>query len=103
MVSELNQTIEELILFYIKENYYNYLEVNNINKIPKKEIKNVVSSLYQEKKDHLKSFLKSSLRELMKEKYIGDLAIINIYNEIFEDDNLCINRLIMEIEGLQNM
>tara|TARA_B100001123_G_C15289692_1_gene1017016 strand:+ start:1569 stop:1877 length:309 start_codon:yes stop_codon:yes gene_type:complete len=98
---DISQTIEELILFYVKENYYHYLENNNITKIPKEDIHKVVCQIYQEKRDHLISFLKSSLRELMKEDYIGDLAILNICNEIFEDEALCINRLVMEIENYQ--
>ena len=101
--SDLQSTIQELILFYVKENYYNYLQVNNITAIPKNKIREVVITIYKERRDHLKSFLKSSLVELMKDDYIGDLAILNICNEIFDDDELCINRLVMEIENFQDM
>ena len=84
-----------------QENYNNYLTKNNIQNIPEKDIKDVVISIYSNKKDHLKEFLKSSLKEVMKEEYIGDLALLNICNEIFEDDELCINRIILEIQNYQ--
>ena len=100
-MSSTNKLIQDLILFYVQENYNNYLTKNNIQNIPEKDIKDVVISIYSNKKDHLKEFLKSSLKEVMKEEYIGDLALLNICNEIFEDDELCINRIILEIQNYQ--
>tara|TARA_B100001094_G_scaffold69502_1_gene65986 strand:+ start:3795 stop:4103 length:309 start_codon:yes stop_codon:yes gene_type:complete len=97
-----NKLVQELILFYIKENYNKYLKDHNINKIPDNQINMVISNLYTEKKEHLKEFLKGSLKKVMKEDYIGDLALLNICTEIFNDDNLCKNRLIMEIRNYQN-
>ena len=97
-----NKLVQELILFYIKENYNKYLNDHNINKIPDNQINMVISNLYTEKKEHLKEFLKGSLKKVMKEDYIGDLALLNICTEIFNDDNLCKNRLIMEIRNYQN-
>ena len=94
--------IKDLILFYVKENYNHYLSKNNLKKIQEDKIREVVVNIYQDKKEHLKEFLKGSLKELMKDKYIGDLALLNICNEIFEDDELCINRLTKEIENYQN-
>jgi len=94
--------IQDLILFYVKQNYDHYLTKKNITQIPDDQIKPVVQQIYGSKKDHLKEFLKESLKELMKEDYIGDLALLNICNEIFEDDELCINRLTLEIRNYQN-
>lgn len=101
-MSGTNKLIQDLIMFYVKENYNHHLQKNNLEKIPTDEIRNVVVSIYTDKKDHLKDFLKTSLKELMKDDYIGDLALLNICNEIFEDDGLCVNRLTMEIENYQN-
>tara|TARA_B100000401_G_C52198168_1_gene435607 strand:- start:89 stop:409 length:321 start_codon:yes stop_codon:yes gene_type:complete len=95
------EILQDLILFYVKENYFHYLTQKNIQKIPDNEIKTVVINIYSKKKDHLKKFLKDSLKELMKEDYIGDLALLNICNEIFNDDELCINRLVLEIKNYQ--
>ena len=94
--------IEELILFYVKENYNNYLKDKQINKIPTDNIKSVVKEIYSSRKDHLKDFLKLSLKQIMKENYCGDLVVINICTDIFNDDDLCINRITREIELFQN-
>ena len=58
--------------------------------------------IFSNKKEHLKEFLKESLKSLMKDEYIGDLALLNICNEIFDDDQLCINHLVYEINNYQN-
>ena len=42
------------------------------------------------------------LKDIMKDEYIGDLFINNILIEIFRDDNLCKNRIILEIRNYQN-
>ena len=89
--------IQELILFYITENYNQYLKDHKIKKIPENEIKTVITELYDKKKDHLQQFLKNSLKEIMKDDYIGDLPLLNICSDIFNDDELCKNRLIIEI------
>ena len=93
--------IQELILFYVTENYNQYLKENNIESIPEENIPSVISELYDKKKDHLKKFLKESLKELMKDDYIGDLAVLNICSDIFNDDKLCKNKLILEIKKYQ--
>lgn len=102
MSNTAGKLIQDLILFYVKENYIHYIEREKIDKIPDDKIKGVVQLIYSDKKDHLKSFLKSSLKELMKDEYIGDLPLLNICNEIFEDDELCINRLTLEIKNYQD-
>jgi len=101
-MSNTGKIIQDLILFYVKENYNHYLEEENIQKIPDEKIKGMVQQIYGDKKEHIRMFLKESLKELMKDKYIGDLALMNICNEIFEDDELCINRLTLEIKNYQN-
>ena len=94
--------IEDLILFYVKENYKKYLEEKNIDKIPTNQIKNAVEEIYTQRKDRLKDFLKISLKKVMKDDYCGDLIVINICTDIFNDDELCINRITREIELFQN-
>ena len=37
----------------------------------------------------------------MKDEYIGDQTLSNICREIFSDDELCKNRLVMEIKNYQ--
>ena len=93
--------IEDLISFYVRENYAKYLKENNIDVIQDDKIREAVNKIYLQRKDHLKTFLKSALKEMMKDDYIGDLVVLNICNDIFNDDDLCINRISREIQLYQ--
>ena len=91
--------IKELITFYVKTNYENYLEKHKIESIS--NINDIVDEIYTQNKEHLRSFILSSMKELLKDEYPGDLIIKNILIDIFRDDNLCKRRLITEIELFQ--
>ena len=93
--------IKELIQFYVRTNYENYLKENSLKLIPDKDIPAIITQLYTERKDHLRIFIKESLKQLMGSEYPGDLPVLNILVSVFEDDELCINRLIMEIQVYQ--
>ena len=97
-MKNIQKNIKYLIFFYIKTNYDNYLIENKIKFIQDDKIDHVISTLYTERKEHLKVFIKESLKKLLKNEYPGDLVILNILLEIFADDNLCKNRLITEIK-----
>ena len=97
-MTTIQKTIKDLIFFYIKTNYDNYLKENNLEFIPDDRIDQVISTLYTERKEHLKVFIKESLKKLLKGEYPGDLVVLNILLEIFADDALCKNRLITEIK-----
>ena len=97
-MSKLERTIKDLVIFYVKENYNNYLKENNLKKIDKNKIKEIISNLYYPKKDHLKQFVKDSMKELWKEDYPGDLIIDNVFFDIYQDDEFNINRISVEIE-----
>ena len=96
-MSDIRKTVGDLIFFYVKTNYNKYLEDNNITEIEDNEIMKVIEELYDDRKDHLKVFVKDSLKALLKKEYPGDLIVINIFTEIFNDEQLCKNRLIFEI------
>ena len=89
-MSKPSKLIQDLILFYVQENYNHYLKKIKLKKIREEGIGVVLE------------FLKTSLKEIMGDDYIGDLALLNICNEIFEDETLCVNRLILEIKNYQN-
>ena len=96
-MSDYISIIKDLITFYIKTNYEQYLINNAIKTIPTEQIDNVVNTLYTNKKIHLKTFILSSMKELLKDEYPGDLIISNILNDIMRDDQLCKRTLINEI------
>jgi len=100
-MSDYLSIIKELTTFYIKTNYEQYLTDNNIESIPQSDIDKVIDELYTDKKEHLKSFILSSMKELLKSEYPGDLIIQNIVNDIVRDDELCKSTLTSEIEIYQ--
>jgi len=93
--------IKELIQFYVRTNYENYLKETSTTLIPDKDIPAIITALYTDRKDHIRIFIKESLKQLMGSEYPGDLPVLNILVSVFEDDQLCINRLIMEIKVYQ--
>lgn len=93
--------IHDLTLFYVKQNYENYLKEKDITKIEDSKIDSVINELYNERKQHLKGFIVQSMKEIMKDDYIGDLFINNILIDIFRDDTICKNRIILEIKEYQ--
>ena len=100
-MSDYLSIIKELTTFYIKTNYEQYLTDNNIESIPQSDIDKVIDELYTDKKEHLKSFILSSMKELLKDEYPGNLIISNILNDILRDDQLCKRTLINEIDLYQ--
>lgn len=89
--------VQDLIMFYVKENYNKHLSDNNISFIREEELEGVINSLYSDRKEHLKTFIKESLKKIMKGDYIGDLLVNNMLIDIFRDDDLCKNRIKLEI------
>ena len=74
----LQKHIKDLIFFYVKTNYDNYLKENKLKYIPDDQINEVITKLYDDRKEHLKGFIKTSLKQLLKEEYPGDLVVLNI-------------------------
>ena len=95
--------IKDLVIFYIKTNYEEYLKSNSINKIEDDKIPGVVDSLYTEKKEHLRGFILNSMREMLKSNYPGDLPINAILNDVFIDDEFNKTKLVDEIKTYQSL
>jgi|TARA_B100000900_G_scaffold403328_1_gene410284 hypothetical protein len=94
--------IKELIQFYVKTNYEAYLTQHKLERIEDNNIKSVVTQLYTERREHLKVFVKQSLKQMLGDEYPGDLVILNVLLNVFEDDEYCVNRLVLEIRDYQN-
>ena len=100
-MTTLEKNIRDLIYFYAKENYNEYLKLEKLESIPDEKITDVVKSLYTDRKDHLQKFIKGSLKTLLKEEHPGDLVVNNLLIEVFRDDEYCVNRITMEIKMYQ--
>ena len=103
--NSLQSQIRDLIFFYVKQNYNEYLKDKKIKFIPDENLENVIDNLYTQRKNHIQTFIKQSLPKLYEKKpneYPGDLIIMNILTDIFSDDNLCKKRIFNEIKIYQD-
>tara|TARA_Y100000589_G_scaffold1556_1_gene1407 strand:+ start:3829 stop:4179 length:351 start_codon:yes stop_codon:yes gene_type:complete len=98
----LQENIRNIIFYYVKGTYKKYLKDNNLSLIEKEEIKNVVNNLYSDRRKDLENFIKINLKHMMKENYPGDLVVNPVIWDIFDDEDLAKNRVVMEIEMYQN-
>ena len=101
MSNKINNLIQDLTVFFIKENYKKYLQENHLEIIEDNDLHKIIEEIYSTKKIILKNFIKNSLKEILKKDYIGDLVLENIFIEMFNDELLCKNRLILEIKLYQ--
>jgi len=87
----LQKNIKDLIFFYVKSNYEKHLNENNIQIIPESEIDILISKLYDDRKSHIKVFIKDALKQLYENKmneYPGEQTIQNILLNIFQNKEL---------------
>ena len=92
--------IRNIIFYYVKSNYNNYLKKHKIKFIENEKIKDVIKRMYIDKKKDLQQFIKTCLNEMMKEDY-PKLLVENIIYDIFQDDELAVNRVSLEIQKYQ--
>lgn len=102
-MSNILLNIKELISFYIRINYDEYLKENNIVKIEENKITEIVTEMFNTRKDHLKNFIKESLKDILKDKYPNDDRIDNIFNDLIEDRHFCITKITNEIKLYQKV
>ena len=62
-LKELPDTIGNIILYYIKKQYNEYLIDNKIDVIPQENINQVVTSMYNNKETELKRFIRNTMRK----------------------------------------
>ena len=98
----LTNDIKDLLIFYVKTNYENYLKQNNIKKIDDSNIEKVTTNIFKTKKDHAKQFVKNSLKEVYNEACPNEAVINMILYEIFEDEKLIIYKITEKIKEHQN-
>mgnify|MGYP001175927848 CR=1 FL=1 len=93
--------IKELVIFYIKVNYEDYLKENKLKIIEESKIKSIVSEMFDSKKDHIQEFVKTALKDILKDEYPGDSTINKIFSEILADKDFCVNKVFIEIKAYQ--
>lgn len=103
-MTTLQKQIKDLIFFYVKINYEKYLSDNNIKLISEDKISEIINSIYAERKTHIQDFVKESLKKIYTDKnedYPGDSTVNSIFINIFQDDDYCKKRIIIEIIDYQ--
>ena len=93
MSNSIPKTIKELLIFYVKTNYENYLKENQIKYIENDKIKQVVESIYYKRKDHSKQFVLDSLKKMLKNEYPGDNQILLLLRDIYDEDLIMITKM----------
>jgi hypothetical protein len=97
----LQEHIRNIIFFFVKTHYTNYLKENNLKYIDNSKIEEIIKEVYVDKKKELQQFIKNCLKDMMKDNYPGAL-VENIIFEIFQDQDLAINRVTIEIQKYQD-
>lgn len=97
----LHKKIKNIIFYYIKIHYKEYLQKHSLKYIPNEEIKKVIDDFYLHESKNLKQFIRETLEKMMDEDYPGPI-VENIIFEIFEDAELAKKRVCMEIQLYQD-
>ena len=97
----ISHRIKEIIMDFIKEKYFNYLDDNNILLIDADNIKEIITDFYTSNTKELKNNIRNTLKKELGSEY-PSMTIENTLFDIFEDTSLNIKRIILEIENYQN-
>jgi len=103
----MDKTIKDIIKFYAKTHYDNYLEEHNITKISDDDIYIVICQFYNDdKKKNIREFVIDTYKKLCdknKSEYPGDLVIKNILFDIFhkDEDEFIKQRIVLFIKEHQ--
>lgn len=96
----LQEKIRNIIFYYVKNQYNNYLKENQLKFIKEEELNGIITDMYVKQKKELQMFIKNCLKEMMKDNYPGAL-VENIIFEIFQDQDMAVNRVTLEIKKYQ--
>ena len=89
--------IRRFILQYIKLKYNNYLHDHHIEYIDEGSIEEIVREMYLNNKEALKTYILDSFKDNTYTRLMLEDSIL----EIFDDEDLCVNRLVLEIRQYQ--
>ena len=97
----LQENIKNIIFYYVKKKYNECLEEKKQRFINDEELNQLVDNLYTIEKESLQKYIRSCLKDIYLEDYNSAL-VENIIYEIFDDEELAKNRVILEIKSYQN-
>ena len=100
MTQILQENIRNIIFYYIKQKYSQELISKKKKILTVDEIIDVVNHLYSSEKKNIQKYIKDCLRDMMDKNY-NSMVVENIIFEIFSDEELAKNRVILEIQNYQ--
>jgi len=89
--------IRRFILQYIKLKYDTYLREHHIEYIDDGSLEAIVREMYMNNKEALKTYILDSFKDNTYTRLMVEDSIL----EIFDDEDLCVNRLVLEIRQYQ--
>jgi len=101
MNSIIIEKIKTIIFNFIEEEYKLYLKNNNILLIKENNIENIINFLYENNTKNIKIKIREDLKNEYNDDYPNAL-IENVILDIFQDKTFNINKLIHEINFIQN-
>ncbi len=100
MTQILQENIRNIIFYYIKQKYSQELINKKKNFLSDNDINYIVNQLYSSENNKIKKYIRDCLKDMMLENYNSAL-VENIIFEIFDDEELAKNRVILEIKNYQ--
>lgn len=92
--------IGEIIKQYIIEKYNEYLKDESLLMIENENLSNIIGNMYNKNIKNLKIHIREQLKHDMGTEYPSG-SIENILLDLFQDRDVNINRMVMEIEEYQ--
>ena len=88
--------VRDITYFFIK--YYYDKELININQkiLTEQELQTMIDTLYKEKSNDLKKYIRDTLKENLNDSY-NSFAVENIILEMFNDPEYSKHRVFLEI------
>lgn len=92
--------IKEIITDFIKDKYFNYLELKNILLIENNNLREIISNFYNNNSKELKNIVRGKLKNEFQNDY-PSMTVENVLFDIFQDSSFNINRIVLEIQNYQ--
>ena len=99
-ISDLLENIKNITYFHIKKEYKSILKKENIKYMEKDRIIFFSNSLF-DKEDELKQYILDELPNVMNDHMFDNNTVIDTIDEMIDDRDLVINRLVTEISIYQ--
>ena len=100
-MKDLVSTIQKLSHNFAKYHYDKYIKEKNLKKIEDEQLTRVVTDLFNnDKEKELKVYIRTSLKKICDGTY-NSFAVENALSEMFNDRQLIIKRICLEIQQFQ--